>query len=153
MKNKFKTFQERFKIPVSTRHRFDIHTTSITLKQRRMDVKTTSCAYWDILNPRHLFNIIVKESKKNLQKFPITFPWFFIFKMRENPYKTKVENLKRKNTCIIIVIILMTMMLTLLREPNTHTTLFWHPYDVVLTLWTLYRHRNDVVCLLGNYAS
>ena len=22
-------------------------------------------------------------------------------------------------------------------------------YDVVLTLWTLYGHRNDVVCLLG----
>ena len=33
--------------------------------------------------------------------------------------------------------------------PNTHTPLFWHPYDVVLTLWTLYGHRNDVVCLLG----
>ena len=34
-------------------------------------------------------------------------------------------------------------------QPNTHTTLFWHPYDIVLTLWTLYGHRNDVVCLLG----
>ena len=28
-----------------TQHRFDIHTTSITFKQRRKDVKTTSCAY------------------------------------------------------------------------------------------------------------
>ena len=34
-------------------------------------------------------------------------------------------------------------------HPSTHTTLFWHPYDVVLTLWTLYGYRNDVVCLLG----
>ena len=34
--------------PVTTRHRFDVHTTSITLKRRRMDVKTTSCAYWVI---------------------------------------------------------------------------------------------------------
>ena len=36
--------------PVSTRHRFDIHTTSITLKRRRTDVKTTSCAYWETTN-------------------------------------------------------------------------------------------------------
>ena len=34
------------KYPVSTQHRFDIHATSITLKQRCTDVKTTSCAYW-----------------------------------------------------------------------------------------------------------
>ena len=32
--------------------------------------------------------------------------------------------------------------------PSTHTTLFWRPYDVVWTLWTLYRRQNDVVCLL-----
>ena len=36
-------------------------------------------------------------------------------------------------------------------QPNTHTTLFWHPYDIVLTLWTLYGHRNEVVCLLGSH--
>ena len=39
-----------YRNPVSTRHRFDIHTTSITLKRRRMDVKTTSCAYWEWKN-------------------------------------------------------------------------------------------------------
>ena len=33
--------------PVSTRRCFDVYTTSITLKRRRMDVKTTLCAYWD----------------------------------------------------------------------------------------------------------
>ena len=32
--------------PVSTRRRFDVYTTSITLKRRHMDVKTTLCAYW-----------------------------------------------------------------------------------------------------------
>ena len=36
-----------WKIPVSTRRRFDVHTASITLKRSRMDVKTTLCAYWD----------------------------------------------------------------------------------------------------------
>ena len=25
--------------------------------------------------------------------------------------------------------------------PSTHTTLFWHPYDVVLTVWTSKRRR------------
>ena len=35
--------------------------------------------------------------------------------------------------------------------PSTHTTLFWSPHDVVLTLWTLYGRQNDVVCLLGLY--
>ena len=30
-----------------------------------------------------------------------------------------------------------------------HTTLFWRPYDVVSTLWTLYGRQNDVVCVLG----
>ena len=35
-----------YSYPVSTRHRFDIHTTSIMLKRRRTDVKTTSRAYW-----------------------------------------------------------------------------------------------------------
>ena len=43
------TTQDIFQSPVSTRHRFDIHTTFITLKRRRTDVKTTSCAYWVIL--------------------------------------------------------------------------------------------------------
>ena len=32
--------------PVSTRRRFDVYTTSIMLKRRLMDVKTTSCVYW-----------------------------------------------------------------------------------------------------------
>ena len=36
-------------------------------------------------------------------------------------------------------------------NPSTHTTLFWHPYDVDLTLWTLYGRQNDVVCLLGSH--
>ena len=31
---------------VRTRNRFDVYTTSITLKRRRLDVKTTLCAYW-----------------------------------------------------------------------------------------------------------
>ena len=33
--------------------------------------------------------------------------------------------------------------------PSTHTTLFWRPYDVVLTSWTFYGRQSDVVCLLG----
>ena len=41
------------------------------------------------------------------------------------------------------------MMLIEEMVPSTHTTLFWRLYDVVLTLWTLYRRQNDVVCLLG----
>ena len=32
--------------PVRKRHRFDVYTTSITLKRRRMYVKTSSFAYW-----------------------------------------------------------------------------------------------------------
>ena len=36
-------------------------------------------------------------------------------------------------------------------DTSTHTTLFRHPYDVVLTLWTLYRRWNDVLCLRGYY--
>ena len=38
--------KNRFSHPVSTRRCFYVHTTSITLKRRRMDVQTTSCAYW-----------------------------------------------------------------------------------------------------------
>ena len=37
------------KFPVSTQRRFDVYTTSITLKRRRMNVKTTLCAYWVML--------------------------------------------------------------------------------------------------------
>ena len=33
----------------SFRHPYNIHTTSITLKRRRTDVKTTSCAYWKVV--------------------------------------------------------------------------------------------------------
>ena len=36
-------------IQVITRRRFDVHTTSITSKRRRTDVKTTSCVYWDVI--------------------------------------------------------------------------------------------------------
>ena len=43
----YKWGTERQLYPVSTRRRFDVHATSITLIRRRMDVKTTSCAYWE----------------------------------------------------------------------------------------------------------
>ena len=33
-------------IATRTRHRFDVYTTSITLKRRRLDVKTTLYVYW-----------------------------------------------------------------------------------------------------------
>ena len=37
-------------------------------------------------------------------------------------------------------------------NPVTHTTAaFQRSYDVVPTLWTLYRRRNNVVFVLGNY--
>ena len=36
--------------PVITRHRFDVHTTSITLKRRRADIKTTSCVLGDFIH-------------------------------------------------------------------------------------------------------
>ena len=36
--------------PVSTWRRFDVYTTSIALKRRHMDVKTTLCAYWFYAN-------------------------------------------------------------------------------------------------------
>ena len=46
--------------PVSTRHRFNIHTTTITLKRRRTDVKTTWCAYWEYIKGYfYLFIIII----------------------------------------------------------------------------------------------
>ena len=34
-----------YRIPVRTRHHFDVYIMSITLKRRRIDVKTTLCAY------------------------------------------------------------------------------------------------------------
>ena len=40
---------------VSTQRRFDVHATSITLKRRRTDVETTSCAYWDRKNKLDIF--------------------------------------------------------------------------------------------------
>ena len=44
---------QRPQTPVCTRHRFDVYTTSITLKRRRLDVKTTLCAYWDTILQHH----------------------------------------------------------------------------------------------------
>ena len=51
------------KFPVSTRRRFDVHTTSITLKRRRTDVKMTLCAYWVRLdhNLQREFTLNFKE--------------------------------------------------------------------------------------------
>ena len=49
--------------PISTRRHFDVHTTSITLKRRRMDVKTTLCAYWVYI-------------KGNRSLTPYTMLWF-----------------------------------------------------------------------------
>ena len=40
--------------PVSTRHRFDTHITSIMLKRRRTDVKTTSRAYWVLTRKKNI---------------------------------------------------------------------------------------------------
>ena len=48
MEIKFEIFFSSVKFAAITRRRFDVHTTSITFKRRRMDVKTTPCAYWDI---------------------------------------------------------------------------------------------------------
>ena len=41
--------EKRDIIPVSKRRCFNVYTTSIKLKRHRMDVKTTSYAYWDII--------------------------------------------------------------------------------------------------------
>ena len=59
-----KMYEWPFKIPVSTRRRFDAHTTSITLKRRLMDVKTTSCAYWDVL-----INLITRNDSQTYLSF------------------------------------------------------------------------------------
>ena len=48
--------------PVNIRRCFDIHTTFITLKRRRTDFKTTSCAYW--------------ETNKNWLKFALRKKYF-----------------------------------------------------------------------------
>ena len=40
------SYDSHFHILSRVLMRFDVHTTSITLKRRHMDVKTTSCAYW-----------------------------------------------------------------------------------------------------------
>ena len=66
--NQSKAASEGNSIPVRTRHRFDVYTTSITLKRRRLDVKTTLCAYWDTIwqhhrlllacTPSHFLNMI-----------------------------------------------------------------------------------------------
>ena len=50
--------------PVSTRRRFDVHTTSITLKRRRTDVKTTSCVYWVLLH------VLIKKNVYACMKQP-----------------------------------------------------------------------------------
>ena len=41
---------------------FDVYTTSITLKRRRMDVKTTSCAYWAYV----LFILFLQRNQSNI---------------------------------------------------------------------------------------
>ena len=45
--NQSKAASKGNSIPVRIRHRFDVYTTSITLKRRRLDVKTTLCVYWE----------------------------------------------------------------------------------------------------------
>ena len=42
----FRNTIQTLSLLASTRRRFDVYTTSITLKRCRMDVKTTLCAYW-----------------------------------------------------------------------------------------------------------
>ena len=64
-------YMKQKKFPVSTRRRFDVHTASITLKRRRTDVKTTSCAYW----------IITKNNKK----FQLS---FYIYKTEHKKVRT-----------------------------------------------------------------
>ena len=39
-------------VPVRTKRCFNVYTTSITLEQRRMNVKMTLCAYWELSLPR-----------------------------------------------------------------------------------------------------
>ena len=48
---KHKNLSQIFVNKLLFRRRFDVHTTSITLKRRHTDVKTTSCAYWENQDP------------------------------------------------------------------------------------------------------
>ena len=43
---KHKNLSQIFVNKLLFRRRFDVHTTSISLKRRHTDVKTTSCEYW-----------------------------------------------------------------------------------------------------------
>ena len=55
---------------ISTRHLFDIHTTSITLKRLRTDVLTTSCAYW--VRYFSLYIFFVELSVGDLEITPVS---------------------------------------------------------------------------------
>ena len=61
--------KNRFSHPVSTRRCFYVHTTSITLKRRRMDVQTTSCAYWGSFQSLNITNGVFQWSSPKIQYF------------------------------------------------------------------------------------
>ena len=59
--------------PVSTRHRFDIHTTSITLKRRRTDVKTASCGYWVLYTVKDENSFYCRKKNKKVSNTSLCF--------------------------------------------------------------------------------
>ena len=74
--------KNRFSHPVSTRRCFYVYATSITLKRRRMDVQTTSCAYWGSFQSLNInqWCILIVKSKNSIFfskfQFPLILNWF-----------------------------------------------------------------------------
>ena len=84
----------------------------------------------------------------------VCFEWNFIHIFFWRSFKTIFRESHKEN-CLIVCQFIWRTKLKKWTLSHFHkiypvyTTLFWHPYDVVLTLWTLYGRQNDVVCLLG----
>ena len=106
-------------------------------------------------NPKNIYlNLICSPKNKLPNKLPLT--------RRENNGKEISNQTKMIFKAVITLLKLGNLIpkhrakmqqeiVITLNKPSTHTTLFWHPCDVALTLWTLYGHQNDVVFLLGSY--
>ena len=85
--------KQRRIIKLNSLCRFDIHATSITLKRHRTNVKTTSCAYWDVSTQQHFIMSYVKIKYFKCQSFIIAIEYL----KRKNDMALKIETkIKRK---------------------------------------------------------
>ena len=127
-------------IPVRIQCCFNVYTTSTTLRRRRMNVKMTSCAYWNKFSWK---NPTLKEGKNGLINLS---GWAMLLdKIKvQQDFETLFQFLRDHPTCKLYSTEMLTRIKTTSSQPAHNDVVSTLKQRHICNIETFYRRRNNV---------